>query len=147
MGTSLNNVLGFDIAANVSNGNTSEQDANAALLELDKTLRSTKVGDQCEGIVRYARYLILDAETCSLPVSIHVSIQVKFRINQLQVIREISVSDSDQRGLLATGGRLHFGQQFSAPLYSQSSPAKPGKAWRDRQMTSLSFSVVHMTNT
>ena len=59
MGTSLNNVLGFDLAATVSNGNTSEQDANAALLELDKTLRSTKVGDQCEGIVRYARYIKL----------------------------------------------------------------------------------------
>ena len=56
MGTALNNVLGIDLAATVSNGNTSEQDANAALLDLDKTLRSTKVGDQCEGIVRYARY-------------------------------------------------------------------------------------------
>ena len=55
MGTAMNNTLGFDLAAAISAGNTSEQDANAALLELDKTLRSTKVGDQCEGIVRYAR--------------------------------------------------------------------------------------------
>ena len=55
MGTSMNNVLGFDMCASISNGSTNEQDANAALLELDKTLRSTKVGDQCEGIVRYTR--------------------------------------------------------------------------------------------
>ena len=56
MGTSMNNVLGFDMGASISNGSTNEQDANAALLELDKTLRSTKVGDQCEGIVRYTRF-------------------------------------------------------------------------------------------
>ena len=56
MGSSLNNVLGFDLVTTASNTSTNEQDANAALVELDKTLRSSKVGDQCEGIVRYTRY-------------------------------------------------------------------------------------------
>lgn len=32
-----------------------EQDANSALLELDKGLRSNKVGEQCEAIVRFPR--------------------------------------------------------------------------------------------
>ncbi|XP_077996491.1 integrator complex subunit 7-like [Glandiceps talaboti] len=32
-----------------------EQDANTALMELDKGLRSTKVGEQCEAIVRFPR--------------------------------------------------------------------------------------------
>lgn len=32
-----------------------EQDANSALTELDKGLRSDKVGEQCEGIVRFPR--------------------------------------------------------------------------------------------
>ncbi|CAG0903958.1 unnamed protein product [Darwinula stevensoni] len=32
-----------------------EQDANAALSELDKGLRSTKVGEQCQAIVRFPR--------------------------------------------------------------------------------------------
>ncbi|XP_071963479.1 integrator complex subunit 7-like [Antedon mediterranea] len=32
-----------------------EQDANSALMELDKGLRSTKVGEQCEAIVRFPR--------------------------------------------------------------------------------------------
>ncbi|OAD56152.1 Integrator complex subunit 7 [Eufriesea mexicana] len=32
-----------------------EQDANTALIELDKGLRSTKIGEQCEAIVRFPR--------------------------------------------------------------------------------------------
>lgn len=32
-----------------------EQDANTALTELDKALRATKIGDQCEAIVRFPR--------------------------------------------------------------------------------------------
>ncbi|XP_001602468.2 integrator complex subunit 7 [Nasonia vitripennis] len=32
-----------------------EQDANSALIELDKGLRSTKIGEQCEAIVRFPR--------------------------------------------------------------------------------------------
>ncbi|XP_014223957.1 integrator complex subunit 7 [Trichogramma pretiosum] len=32
-----------------------EQDANSALMELDKGLRSTKIGEQCEAIVRFPR--------------------------------------------------------------------------------------------
>eukprot|EP00058_Branchiostoma_floridae_P024661 XP_002610151.1 hypothetical protein BRAFLDRAFT_77104 [Branchiostoma floridae] len=36
-------------------GADQEQDANSALLELDKGLRSTRVGEQCEAIVRFPR--------------------------------------------------------------------------------------------
>lgn len=36
-------------------GNETDQDANAVLTELDKGLRSTKVGDQCEAIVRFPK--------------------------------------------------------------------------------------------
>ncbi|XP_035205137.1 integrator complex subunit 7-like [Stegodyphus dumicola] len=32
-----------------------DQDANSALTELDKGLRSAKVGEQCEAIVRFPR--------------------------------------------------------------------------------------------
>ncbi|XP_071833474.1 integrator complex subunit 7-like isoform X1 [Apostichopus japonicus] len=43
-------VVGFD-----SGYGDQEQDANSALLELDKGLRSNKVGEQCEAIVRFPR--------------------------------------------------------------------------------------------
>lgn len=37
------------------NTNESDQDANALLTELDKGLRSAKVGEQCEAIVRFPK--------------------------------------------------------------------------------------------
>jgi len=58
MGTATNGLpLGCELGnnGNIVHGATSEQDANQALMELDKTLRASKVGDQCEGIVRYSR--------------------------------------------------------------------------------------------
>lgn len=35
--------------------NETDQDANSVLTELDKGLRSTKIGEQCEAIVRYPK--------------------------------------------------------------------------------------------
>lgn len=35
--------------------NEADQDANSVLTELDKGLRSTKIGEQCEAIVRYPK--------------------------------------------------------------------------------------------
>ncbi|XP_058793913.1 integrator complex subunit 7 [Phymastichus coffea] len=42
-------------ALNESTTGEPEQDANSALIELDKGLRSTKIGEQCEAIVRYPK--------------------------------------------------------------------------------------------
>ncbi|EDO44086.1 predicted protein, partial [Nematostella vectensis] len=44
--------LSFGSYEKNSSGQENWQDANAALLELDKCLRSSKVGEQCEAIVR-----------------------------------------------------------------------------------------------
>ncbi|CAI9720623.1 integrator complex subunit 7-like [Octopus vulgaris] len=38
-----------------TNTSSQEQDANSALIELDKGLRSQKIGDQCEAVVRFPR--------------------------------------------------------------------------------------------
>lgn len=35
--------------------NESDQDANSVLTELDKGLRSAKIGEQCEAIVRFPK--------------------------------------------------------------------------------------------
>lgn len=35
--------------------NESDQDANSVLTELDKGLRSSKIGEQCEAIVRFPK--------------------------------------------------------------------------------------------
>lgn len=35
--------------------NESDQDANSVLMELDKGLRSAKIGEQCEAIVRFPK--------------------------------------------------------------------------------------------
>lgn len=43
----------YDSFATIST--ETDQDANAVLTELDKGLRSTKVGDQCEAIVRFPK--------------------------------------------------------------------------------------------
>lgn len=50
MNTSLN-VRSF----NESFLNDTDQDANSVLTELDKGLRSTKIGEQCEAIVRFPK--------------------------------------------------------------------------------------------
>lgn len=46
-----------------------EQDANSALTELDKGLRSGKVGEQCEAIVRFPRLF----EKYPFPILINAS--------------------------------------------------------------------------
>lgn len=47
-----------------------EQDANSALTELDKGLRSNKVGEQCEAIVRFPRLF----EKYPFPILINASL-------------------------------------------------------------------------
>ncbi|XP_035694337.1 integrator complex subunit 7-like [Branchiostoma floridae] len=52
----LNTALLFNTPCGAEKyGADQEQDANSALLELDKGLRSTRVGEQCEAIVRFPR--------------------------------------------------------------------------------------------
>jgi integrator complex subunit 7 len=47
-----------------------EQDANSALTELDKGLRSGKVGEQCEAIVRFPKLF----EKYPFPILINASL-------------------------------------------------------------------------